>query len=498
MTEGNPYIPPELLKMLELPYGYSLLLKGDGGVGKSTLAFELLVKTKGKNATYLSTRVAPDQLFEHFPWVHDEVEHEIVVQDATQAGLTFNNPLKEEQIALKFDGMPDLLRILVEMADQATGQLFIVIDSWDALQLTFQHVQSGRQLDRPQLSEDLNYMYNVFMGLVRQKNIKLILVAENVSEMDFLVDAVVELHREFLPNNKLIRVAEIKKSRGIRIDNTSYLFTLEDGRFKAFFPWDVQLVNEIKTMPLEFSYNDKNFRMSIGTMFSDTLPLQFGSFSIEPMHPEFISLFIENLARDQLSGDNLFTVTPPANFDIMAFKEKMLAFIKDKGIDPERYYKNIKIHVSDTFPLDPVKEEENVIPISSVDGQSSIESILTRYKTAFASYIDAGGFKRAVHFGWLESLASMADNISELPREFFTLMKKGLLPATSIYIVALYSDDPFLKDLQKISLFSIELQFYRGTPLVNIASPQNPSIYGLLCPSEGGLPIKTFEIYPIV
>ena len=30
----DDYIPKELLKMLELPYGYSLLIKGEGGVGK--------------------------------------------------------------------------------------------------------------------------------------------------------------------------------------------------------------------------------------------------------------------------------------------------------------------------------------------------------------------------------------------------------------------------------------------------------------------------------
>lgn len=502
MTEGNPYIPPELLKMLDLPYGYSLLLKGDGGVGKSTLAFELLVKAKGKNATYLSTRVAPDQLFEHFPWVHDEVEQNIVIQDATQAGLTLNNPLKDEQIALKFDGMPDLLRILVEMADQAMGQLFIVIDSWDALQLTFQHIQAGKQANRPQLTEDLNYMYNVFMGLVRQKNIKLILVAENVSEMDYLVDAVVELRREFLPNNKMIRIAELKKSRGIRIDNTSYLFTLENGRFKAFFPWDIQLVNEIKTSTFYFKSTDKGLGLNLDIILSNSLPMQFGTISIEPMHPEFISLLIDGLARIQILQNGLFTFTPSDTFEIIAFKERMLAFIKERDIDPARYYKNIKIYILDSIPLDMLKEEENVIPISFSDEHSNVQEqlqeILETFSKTSASYVTEGKLTRILNFSWLETFASRIKSPTDLPRDFIYFLKKALLMPNSIYIMAMYSDDPFLKELRKISTFSIEILSFRGIPLINIISPQNPSIYGLLYPSDQELQRKIFEVYPIV
>nr|MDO8117613.1 gas vesicle protein GvpD [Candidatus Sigynarchaeota archaeon] len=296
MPEENPHIPKELTQMLDLPYGYSILLKGDGGVGKSTLAFELLVKSKGKNATYLSTRVAPSQLFEHFPWVDKSVQENIAVFDATQAGVTVANPMQDEQLALKFAGMPDLLRSIVDIAGHANGQLLVCIDSWDAIQLMFEHLQAEKYADKPQMTESLNFMYNVFISMVRQKNIKLILVAENASNMDYLVDAIVDLRREFVMKERMIRVAEIKKSRGIRIDNTLYVFTLEEGRFKTFIPWDVNLVHSLKYTAANMVFEEKNLKNVLNTIFSRNASLQFGTIAISPNASWLFDLLIESIA----------------------------------------------------------------------------------------------------------------------------------------------------------------------------------------------------------
>ncbi|MEX2683923.1 MAG: RAD55 family ATPase [Candidatus Sigynarchaeota archaeon] len=500
MPEENPYIPKELLKMLELPYGYSILLKGDGGVGKSTLALELLVKSKGKNATYLSTRVVPTQLFEHFPWIDKSVQENIAVFDATQAGVTITNPLQDEQLALKFAGMPDLLRSIVDMADHAKGELLVCIDSWDAIQLMFEHLQAEKYADKPQMTESLNFMYNVFMSMVRQKNIKLILIAENASKMDYLVDAIVELRREFVTKENMIRVAEIKKSRGIRIDNTSYVFTLEDGRFKTFMPWDVRLVHSFKNTPANIAFDEKNLKTVFGAIFSRNASLQVGTIAISPNASWLFELWIENLARTQLYRNEMMTFTPPDSFDVQAFKVKMLAFLKEMKLDPARYEANIKIFT--TEPADEPITEKNIsiIPFEAGVGidESSAIKFITRFADILNTWKNDGGFKHQINVGVMQPFASRFKEPSVAKLAINNLLRRFSVLDNATLIILTFLDDPYIIELQKVSAFFIEMTLLHGTPVLKVVSPQLQSAYGMLL-SPGDLGGKmNFMIYPIV
>jgi KaiC/GvpD/RAD55 family RecA-like ATPase len=500
MTDENPYIPKELLQMLELPYGYSILLKGDGGVGKSTLALELLVKSKGKNATYLSTRVAPAQLFEHFPWVDKDVQENIAVFDATQAGVTVTNPLQDEQLALKFAGMPDLLRSIVDMADHAKGGLLVCIDSWDAIQLMFEHLQAEKFADRPQMTESLNFMYNVFMSLVRQKNIKLILVAEDASKMDFLVDAIVELKREFVTKEKMVRVAEIKKSRGIRINNTAYVFTLEEGRFKTFMPWGVELVQSFKNTPVNVLFEERNLKNVFNAVFLGKAPLQFGTIALSPNASWLFDLWIENLARTQLYRNEMMTFTPPDTFDIPRFKAKMLAFLNDLKLDLGRFEKNIKIFT--TEPIGDRVEGKNVLQIPFGADAALDEPGVAAFVAKFAGMLNAwekeGGFKHQINLGMIQPYESKIKDVGVAKKTLSGIMHKFSLLANATFIILTYLDDPFIQELQKVSSFFIETTFLHGTPITNVISPQIPSCYGFLMPPAEPASKKNLVLYPIV
>ncbi|NMC03954.1 MAG: hypothetical protein GYA24_02020 [Candidatus Lokiarchaeota archaeon] len=500
MSDENPYIPQELLKMLELPYGYSILLKGDGGVGKSTLAFELLVKSKGKNATYLSTRVAPAQLFEHFPWVDTNVRENIAVFDATQAGVTVTNPLHDEQLALKFAGMPDLLRSIVDMADHAKGKLLVCIDSWDAIQLMFEHLQAEKAVDRPQMTESLNFMYNVFMSMVRQKNIKLILVAENASQMDYLVDAIVELRREFVTKEKMIRVAEIKKSRGIRITNTAYVFSLEDGRFKSFMPWDVYLVHAFKQIPFNLVFEETKLKSVFDALLSEKNSLQFGTIALTSNAYWLFDLWIENFARIQLARNEMLTFTPPSTFSIPRFKAKMLAFLDELKLEPDRYEKNIKIFVSE--PIDKEQAGGNVheIPFGSKDftDEGTVATFIHTFAGMLKAWANEGGFKHAINLGLMEPYESHITSPGVARTAIFSTIHKFSVLSNATFIFLTYIDDPLIKDLFKASSFFFEMSFLHGTPIVCVVSPQIPNYYGLLVSPDDSSNRKNFVLYPIV
>ncbi len=500
MTDENPYIPQELLQMLDLPYGYSILLKGDGGVGKSTLALELLVKSKGKNATYLSTRVAPAQLFEHFPWVDKDVQENIAVFDATQAGVTVANPLQDEQLALKFAGMPDLLRSIVDMADHAKGRLLVCIDSWDAIQLMFEHLQAEKFADRPQMTESLNFMYNVFMSMVRQKNIKLILVAENASKMEYLVDAIVDLRREFVTSEKMVRVAEIKKSRGIRINNTSYVFTLEEGRFKTFIPWDVELIQSFKNAPVTVLFDDRNLKNVLDSVFSSKSHLQFGTIALSANASWLIDLWIENIAKTQLFRNEMITFTPPNTFDIQEFKAKMLAFLKEQKLDPARYEKNIRIFT--TEPVGDQTANKNIIQIpfdsSSWVGESSVAAFVEKLAGILNAFKKEGGFKHQINLGMMQPYVSKFKDENVAKMAIYSMLHMFSVLENASFIIITYLDDPYINELHKVSSFFFEMTFLHGTPIMNVTAPQIPSYYGLLMSPPGPTGKKNFLLYPIV
>jgi KaiC/GvpD/RAD55 family RecA-like ATPase len=501
MTEENPYIPPELLQMLELPYGYSILLKGQGGVGKSTLALELLIKSKGKNATYLSTRVAPAQLFEHFPWVDKGVQENIAVFDATQAGVTVTNPLQDEQLALKFAGMPDLLRSIVDMAEHAKGNLLVCIDSWDAIQLMFEHLQAEKFADRPQMTESLNFMYNVFMSLVRQKNIKLILVAEDASKMDYLVDAIVELRREFVTKEKMVRIAEIKKSRGVRINNTSYVFTLEEGRFKAFMPWDIDLTNSFKNTPVNVLFDEKNLDTVFDTIFKTNPPMKIGTIALAPNVAWLFDIWIENFARTQLYRDEMITFTPPASFDILGFKAKMLAFLDEMKLDKDRYEKNVKIFTTDVLD-EKLSMEKNIISFpfegKHVVNQTSVLAFAEGFRNKLETLLKEGNFKHQVNIGMLQPFESKVVDSNVAETAIFNVMSKFATISNATFIVLTYMDDMLVSQLQKISAFYFEITLLHGTPIMNVVSPQIPSYYGLLMSPAKNSNKKNFILYPVV
>ena len=63
--------------------GFSLLIKGAAGTGKTTLALSLLPIISDAVPIYISTRVAPQSLYVQFPWIQEILKEENIL-DATR------------------------------------------------------------------------------------------------------------------------------------------------------------------------------------------------------------------------------------------------------------------------------------------------------------------------------------------------------------------------------------------------------------------------------
>jgi len=214
----NGGIPPELVDALSAGEGYSLLIKGEPGTGKTMLAFEILEEFGGESAIYLSARVSLPALYNQFPWLEERAGFVSVV-DATKLYMS----------SKAFPGprpFSDILHLkMVEAGKPAT----LVIDSWEA-------IASGAKEEKIEVLEAA--ITDLVRSYATQYKMNLILISEKVetSSLDYIVDGIVELSRISIDYRRA-REMVLKKLRGVRIDQHKYGFTLDGGRFRFFGPF---------------------------------------------------------------------------------------------------------------------------------------------------------------------------------------------------------------------------------------------------------------------
>lgn len=219
-------IPPELYEAFsQKEIGYSILIKGNAGVGKSTFALSLLAIFAEFEPIYISTRVAPRSVYSQFPWIKDQLKEENIL-DATRTYLPPIGSPKELKThilrTIRFSDTPEFLKILYDKVEKnsRTGiSTIVVIDSWDAITGL-----SGQK------SEEWETVLTEF---VRQMNIKLILISEHTTNsfLDYTVDGIITL-KDNDTDDRILREMEINKIRSIERRQKRYYFTLYNNEFK--------------------------------------------------------------------------------------------------------------------------------------------------------------------------------------------------------------------------------------------------------------------------
>ncbi|MEW6605079.1 MAG: gas vesicle protein GvpD P-loop domain-containing protein [Thermoproteota archaeon] len=219
--DDNPiHMPDELMRFIERDT-YSLLIKGFAGTGKTTLALTIL-KTLGSknNFFYISTRISPKQLFQYYPWLVRFVE--LPKPHNPSEGQDYGPTPSFEDARLD---EPESLfeRITNQLMDIASP--IIIIDSWDAI-ASFMDKEARLNNER------------VLQTWRERAGAKLIFISEHPDDttLDFLVDGIVELKQSY---RESVRVREIflLKLRGVRIERSSYIYTLDNNVFRSFAPY---------------------------------------------------------------------------------------------------------------------------------------------------------------------------------------------------------------------------------------------------------------------
>src|SRR6267378_3638464 len=207
------YLPPELEEVLARR-GFIVLVKGETGTGKTTVALELMARLAQEGDTvHISTRTHPDKL---------AYQHALFPSLASQENIQFFSTLAFDptQFVVAHNVVSGLHKLLSRMQNP-----LVVLDSWEGIA---DYIPQGARMKVEQS----------LMAVLEETGARMILVSEHPETegtLDQLADAILVVHR--LNEERRVRELEIRKLRGVPIRQYRYLFTLAGGRFRYLEPF---------------------------------------------------------------------------------------------------------------------------------------------------------------------------------------------------------------------------------------------------------------------
>jgi len=215
--------------------GRTLLIKGEPGMGKTTLSMHLEQHLGNKKGVYISSRVSEEAVHQYLPWSTEAVTQESFMDTRLSTAQSF------------------LEKVFQVVRDKAP---IIVLDTWDAF--------AKKMDERERLKTE-----EVLMALAANSESRMIFVSEEPSQttLDYLVDGIIEL-RACECEGRLCREFITHKLRGVPITQHRRVFSLYRAQAQAFPPYrhvDPFTQKRFKPIP------DQNGSFSFGSEGLDAL-----------------------------------------------------------------------------------------------------------------------------------------------------------------------------------------------------------------------------------
>ncbi|MFW9856262.1 MAG: RAD55 family ATPase [Candidatus Thorarchaeota archaeon] len=227
MARRKDALPPEFPILRELNTGYSIVIKGQPGTGKSTLALEMVAALS--NSFFISSRINPKTILQDSPWILSQLSKHRSSPFFIDATRSSDERSERNIQVLKYETMPEFVQQLFSLGEELANKV-IVIDSWNALTINL-------------TSSQISHWESVIVQHLRAENSKIIFIMEGIQDtsLDWVVDGIAILSKRSITSPQRIarRVRELSfpKMRGREIQNETYLTTLYKGRFQTFFPF---------------------------------------------------------------------------------------------------------------------------------------------------------------------------------------------------------------------------------------------------------------------
>jgi len=258
----EPGIPEELLQFFRAPGGHSLIAKGSAGTGKTTFALQLAEELgEGARSYYMSIRVSDQSLYRQFPWLQPKrtgatlVQHQIPAAEGAEREEAKEGKRKVDRTELqKLEGRVEMGQEGDETY-QKVGEGEVTNDSLifdlgsdlPEIDLAYDEVERNLPLSTLVLVDSIDGLserYGIVASklvntlqkdLVEKGNANVVYVLESTGDtkLDYLGDGVILFASEEHAGRRL-RAMTIEKLRGIEIRQHRYIYTLKDGRIRAF------------------------------------------------------------------------------------------------------------------------------------------------------------------------------------------------------------------------------------------------------------------------
>lgn len=229
----------------------SIVIRGDSGTGKTSLALELANIHTGKSY-FITTRITPIKIEDHFKWINKE---KVLFLDASNGISSHQQSSKYE---FTFHTIADFVQNVLILAKEEN--VIIVIDSWNAL---------TNEID----SHKINHWVSTLIKGFQNSNSTIIFVVEGEksTSVDWLADVIITLKkREVQSSVDLIRpIRELifNKNRGNPIINDVYLMSLYNSSVHTFKPYQYRFPALIRTADIILDPDKK--RISSGSTAFD-------------------------------------------------------------------------------------------------------------------------------------------------------------------------------------------------------------------------------------
>jgi hypothetical protein len=405
----------------------------------------------------MSTRLSAKTLKSHQPWV-----------EVVQGKYGTVPRLEEDQIGFQDSRRMDGVRAISGLRaylEQVTNP-FVVLDSWEGLFFE-SHTMGVEEISK--LVEDYEARFVVVTERREQ------------TDLDYLLDGVVVLRRKF-HEGRVVREIELKKLRGVSINQSRFIFTLDQGKFRFLPPVSTRTQNGSTAVgePLP----DPNARLcSSGSHALDAMlggGIKTGSldlFEIANDVPfEVTSIFLRTILSNFVNNGHRVLYVPFVG-SARAQLESILPNLSKETIDENISFLNYRAAAKKTLERDLLSGEPSPdfeLIDSKIDGnrKSSDKALLV------VIYQDAmEGF-----YG--------AENVSKE-------LVRSLALSKSLGDIRLHIASPgsrLLPELKALSDSNFRLEMVHATPVVYSIKPLSV-LYGVAAgsPSKGSL-----NLIPIV
>ncbi len=463
-------IPDEITGALAKGQGFLLLIKGEAGTGKTTLALEIM--RDSENAYYFSTRTPPAYFVKHFPDVAEIIGANHIF-DATQLPTFEMTPSKRPATLafekIQFQDLSEFFEIIAEKvkAPEKSGSPTVVIDSWDALiQLAEERTELPSGIKTRQLEK-------VIYQWIQSAKINLVLINENAAptNLDFFADAIILLKDTRL-NGLRVRRLEIKKLSIGAIQQPEYVFSLEQAHFRYFEPYKFKFP-EILLRP------DPNPDLNINAIstgmpsFDELLQNGYpqGSWNLfelsEGVGQGFLQLLIPTLVN-QLNLGRGVVATLPEGISLKNFEIYLEGFVEGEKI--AQYFI--------LFDRPPIME--TIRSKTAVLGDTLLDTLndFHRQEDLFASYID-GPVLKILGLSKLQNIYSTGEIKKYIPNE--VVYTKS---STNITLAFVKEDQDLVNSLSHLATRHYKLEMIDKALFLRGIQPQTD--YVGICPIISG------------